>query len=82
MKQHRYICRLSITYSDSNNPNSTTKNAHMNLGTIIIRLFPKRVILHESPLSFLELLPQYTIIEDQNKQITVSGSIEAIVSQA
>lgn len=81
-KAQRYICRLSITFSDSGNKNSATKKAHLNYGTIIIRLFPKKVTLHESPLKFLDSPPQYTIVfQDQtHTEFAVTGSIATIVS--
>lgn len=77
-----YICRASVTYSDSGE-NQTTKKAHLNYGAILIRLFPKRVIMHENPLRFLEASPQYTIIfEDQSRQeIYVSGTIDGIITK-
>jgi hypothetical protein len=77
-----HICRMTVSYSDSDNSNSSTKKVHLNYGTIIIRLFPKHITLRESPLKFLESPPQYTIIfEDQDgKDLVVSGSIETIVA--
>lgn len=76
------ICRGSITYSDSGD-SQASKRAHLNYGAILIRLYPKRVILHQNPLKFLEAPPLYTVIfEDQNKEeIHISGTIETIISR-
>ena len=77
-----HICRCSITYSDSGK-GEVGKTAHINYGSILIRLYPKRITLHESPLKFLEAPPQYTLVfENQNRQdVRVSGTIESIVSK-
>jgi hypothetical protein len=82
-KRLGYICRMSITYSDSNDSASPTKKAHLNYGTALIRLFPKRVVMHESPLKFLETPPHYTIRFENQKgeEFEVSGTIETIVSR-
>lgn len=54
-----------------------------NIGESIIRLFPKRIILHENPLKFLEASPQYTIFfEDPSSfEFSVTGTIENIISK-
>ena len=77
-----HICRASISYTDVGG-SPPVKKAHLNYGAILIRLFPKRVVLHENPLKFLEASPQYTIVfEDNNKQaIIISGTIDAIISR-
>ena len=77
-----HICRASITYSDTED-NQSSKKAHLNYGSILIRLFPRSITMHESPLDFLEATIQYKIIfEDQNKHtVTVSGTIEGIISR-
>ena len=80
-KKRGCICRISISHSDSSDKNSVTKKAHLNYGTVIIRLVPKNIVMHETPLKFLETAPQYTItFEDQNhKQFMVTGSTDTIV---
>jgi hypothetical protein len=77
-----HICRASISYSDSGN-NQATKKAHLNYGSILIRLYPKTIILHESPLKFLETSERYTIVfENQDRhEVIISGTIEGIISR-
>lgn len=77
-----HICRASVSYTESGS-SSPVKKAHLNYGAILIRLYPKRVILHENPLKFLEASPRYTIIfEDQStRNIVVSGTIDGIISK-
>lgn len=49
--------------------NQSSKKAHLNYGSILIRLYPNRIIMHENPLKFLEASTQYSIIfENQSKQ--------------
>jgi hypothetical protein len=71
-----------ITYSDNGN-NQAQKKAHLNYGSILIRLYPKTITLHESPLKFLEASPQYTIVfENQDEhEIAVSGTAEIIIEK-
>ena len=77
-----HICRASISYTDMG-ANPPVKKAHLNYGAILIRLYPKCVLLHENPLRFLDASPQYTIVfEDHNKQeIRISGTIDGIISK-
>ena len=77
-----HICRMTVSYTDSDNDNVATKKTHLNYGSIIIRLFPKHITLRENPLKFLESPPEYTIVfEDQDgKEFAATGSIEEIVA--
>lgn len=81
-RKARHICRASVTYSDNGN-NQSSKKAHLNYGSILIRLYPKTITLHESPLKFLEASPQYTIVfENQDRhEITVSGTTDSIIGR-
>lgn len=51
--------------------------------TIIMRVFPKQVTEHESPLKFLESPPEYTIVFENQKheEFAVKGSIEEILTR-
>lgn len=77
-----HICRASITYSDSGDKQAQ-KKAHLNYGSILIRLFPKTITLHESPLKFLEMSERYTIVFENHDrhEVIISGTIEGIISR-
>jgi hypothetical protein len=81
VRRYGHICRASVKYSDLGN--GDTKTCHLIFGTIIMRVFPKQVTEHESPLKFLESPPEYTIVFENQKheEFAVKGSIEEILTR-
>lgn len=81
VRRYGHICRASVKYSGLGN--GDTKAAHLIFATIIMRVFPKKVTEHESPLKFLEAPPEYTIVFENQKheEFAVKGSIEEILSR-
>ena len=79
VRRYNHICRASVKYSDSGD----TKVCHLIFGTIIMRVFPKQVTEHETPLKFLETPPEYTIIFENQKheEFAIKGSIDEILAR-
>ena len=79
------ICRSTVSASEVTTGYGDSavneKVYYLNYGSIIFKVFPIQVTLHENPLKFLESPLLYTIVfEDQNgKHFTLTGSIMSIV---
>lgn len=79
VRKYGHICRASVKYTDSGD----SKVCHLIFGTIIMRVFPKQVTEHESPLKFLESSPEYTIMFENQKheEFAIKGSIDEILAR-
>lgn len=75
--------KITVVHDDDDKEEIQQDIQILNVGTVIFRVYPIKIVLHESPLKFLESPSTYSItFEDQiNQQFTLNGTVEQIIAQ-